>query len=310
MSDVAMGRGAEFDLIRALRARWGGLAVGLGDDAAILDLPRGERLIATTDTAIERVHFRREWLSLEEVGYRAVMAALSDVAAMAAQPRGVLIAIAAPSDARDDVLAIGDGIGKAAQVAGTVILGGNLAHADTIVITTTALGSAYSPLTRSGARPGDLVYVTGALGGPAAALRSLTSGAPVAGRVRDRFAKPAARLAEGRWLAANGAVSAIDISDGLAADAGHLAAASACGIDLEMERIPLFPGVALEDAFGGEEYELLVTSRTPLATQEFAARFGITLTQVGRAVEGEPRVGLTDQDGNVAIPIGYDHFAG
>ena len=305
-----MGSGPEFDLIRALRARWGALAVGLGDDAAILDLPRGERLIATTDTAIERVHFRREWLSLEEIGYRAVTAALSDVAAMAAQPRGVLIAISAPSDARDDVLAIGDGIGNAAQAAGTVILGGNLARADTIAITTTALGSAFAPLTRAGARPGDLVYVTGALGGAFAALGSLCSGAPVTGAIRERFAKPVARLAEARWLAANGAMAAIDISDGLAADAGHLAAASACGIDLEMERIPLFPGVAPDDAFGGEEYELIVTSRTPLPTQEFASRFGIALTQVGRAVEGEPRVRLTDRDGNVAIPVGYDHFAG
>ena len=305
-----MGRGAEFDLIRELRARWGPLAVGLGDDAAILDVPRGERLIATTDASIERVHFKREWLSLEEIGYRAVTAALSDLAAMAAQPRGVLVAIAAPSDARDDVLALGAGIGAAVRAAGTVILGGNLAHADALAVTTTALGSAFAPLTRAGARPGDLVYVTGALGGPFAALRSLTSGVPVAGAIRDRFAKPVARLAEARWLAMNGAMSAIDISDGLAADAGHLAAASGCGIELAMESIPRFPGTAPEDAFGGEEYELLVTSRTPLLEKEFSARFGIALTQVGRAVEGEARVRVTDREGNVAIPVGYDHFAG
>ena len=310
MSDVAMGHGAEFDLIRELRARWGPLAAGLGDDAAIIDVPRGERLIATTDTAIEGVHFKREWLSLEEIGYRAVTAALSDLAAMAAHPRGVLVAIAAPSDARNDVLAIGAGIGAAVKAAGTVILGGNLAHADALVITTTALGSAFAPLTRTGARPGDLVYVTGALGGPFKALHSLTSGVPVAGAIRDRFAKPSARLAEARWLAVNGARAAIDISDGLAADAGHLAAASGCGIELEMGRIPRFPGTALEDVFGGEEYELLVTSRTPLPAKEFSARFGIALTPVGRAVEGEPRVRVTDQDGSIAIPVGYDHFAG
>jgi thiamine-monophosphate kinase len=310
MSDVTMGRGAEFDLIRELRAAWGALAVGLGDDAAVLDLPRGERLVATTDSAVEGVHFRREWLTLEEIGYRAVTAALSDVAAMAAQPRGVLLAIVAPPDARADVLALGKGIGEAVRTAGTVIAGGNLSRGDSLAITTTAFGSAFAPLTRTGARPGDFVYVTGALGGACAALRSLCSGDPVTGAIRERFAKPVARLAEARWLAAHGAMAAIDISDGLAADAGHLAAASACGIDLEMERIPLFPGVGLEDAFGGEEYELIVTSRAPLSTVEFAARFRTALTHVGRVVEGEPRVRVTDRDGNIATPVGYDHFAG
>lgn len=309
MSDVAMGRGAEFDLIRQLRARWGKLAVGLGDDAAILDLPRGDRMIATTDTAIEGVHFRREWLSMQEIGYRAITAALSDIAAMAAQPRGVLVAIAAPADARDDVLALGDGIGEAVQVAGTVIVGGNLASADAIAITTTALGSAFKPLTRDGARPGDFVYVTGALGGPTATLRSLGSGVPVRDAIRGRFVRPVARIAEARWLGAHGATAAVDVSDGLAADAGHMAAASGCGITLELERIPVWQGATLEDAFGGEEYELLVTSRTPLPEQEFTARFSLPLTLVGRAVEGDATVRGRKGGKDVAIPgTGWVHF--
>ena len=310
MSDVAMGRGAEFDLIRELRERWGSLAVGLGDDAAIIDLPRGDRLVATTDTALEGVHFRRDWISLEEIGYRAVTAALSDIAAMAATPTGVLVAIAAPADAREDVLAIGRGIGDAVQVAGTVIAGGNLAQAESIAITTTALGTAFAPLRRSGVRPGDFVYVTGTLGGPTAALRSLTSDVPPQTAIRARFARPMARLSEGRWLATHGAIAAIDVSDGLAADAGHLAAASACGIRIEMERVPVFPGATREDALGGDEYELLVAARTPLPEQEFSARFGVPLTLIGRAVEGiaEAKVFLDDKALDVS-GAAWVHFA-
>lgn len=281
-----MGRGAEFDLIRELRERWGPLAVGLGDDAAILDCPRGDRLVATTDTAIEGVHFRREWLSLREVGYRAVTAALSDIAAMAARPQGVLVAIAAP--ARADVLALGDGIGDAVKVVGTVIIGGNLSNADSLSITTTVLGTAFRPLTRDGARPGDFVYVTGALGGPTSALRSLDSGVPPHGAIRERFARPSARIAEASWLATQGAVAAVDISDGIVADAGHLAAASRCCIRLDANRIPIHPGATPEDALGGEEYELIVVSRTPLPEREFAAHFAVPLTLVGRCTEGSP----------------------
>ena len=309
MSDVAMGRGVEFDLIRRLRERWGTLAVGLGDDAAALDVPRGERILATTDSAVEGVHFRRDWLSMQEIGYRAATAALSDLAAMAARPLGVLLAISAPADARDDLLLLGDGIGDAVKAAGTVIVGGNLSQGDGITLTTTALGSAFAPLARSSARPGDFIYVTGGLGGPSAAIRALRTGVPAPHAIAERFRRPVARIAEARWLAARGAVAAIDVSDGLAADAGHLAAASGCGIDLESERVPLFPGAAPEDAFGGEEYELLLASRAPLPEQEFAARFGVALTMVGRAVEGEAQVRLTRAGKGVPLPdAAWVHF--
>lgn len=308
MPDVAMGRGAEFDLIRELRERWGALAVGLGDDASILDLPRGDRLIATTDTAIEGVHFRRDWLSLPEIGYRAVTAALSDVAAMAAQPRGVLVAIAAPS--RDDVLALGDGIGDAVKVVGTVIVGGNLSNADSIGITTTALGSAFRPLTRNGARPGDFVYLTGALGAPTAMRRALEAGVPQRDPIRDRFARPMARIQEAQWLALHGAVAGVDVSDGILADAGHLAAASGCVVRLDGDRIPVYPGAAPEDALGGEEYELIVTSRTPLPEQDFAARFAVPLSLVGRCEEGTPEAKITGSGKGGVAPTGgaWVHF--
>lgn len=309
MSDVAMGRGAEFDLIRQLRERWGKLAVGLGDDAAALAVPRGERIIATTDSVVEGVHFRRDWLSMQEIGYRAVTAALSDLAAMAAQPLGVLVAISGPVASRDDLLPLGDGIGDAVKTAGTVIVGGNLSQGDAIVITTTALGSAFAPLTRSSARPGDFIYVTGGLGGPTAAIRAFQSRAPASHAIGERFKRPVARIAEARWLAARGVVAAIDVSDGLIADAGHMAAASGCGIDIESERIPVFPGAVPDDAFGGEEYELLVASRTPLPDQEFAARFGVALTMVGRAVEGDAQVRMTRAGKSVPLPdAAWVHF--
>ena len=290
MSDVTMGRGAEFDMIRELRQGWGRFAVGLGDDAAVLDVPRGNRLVATTDSSLEHVHFRRDWLTLEEVGYRAVTAALSDLAAMAAQPLGVLVALSLPNDLASQVGAIGKGIRGAVEAADTVIIGGNLSQSDSMGITTTALGSAFEPLRRSAVRPGDFVYVTGALGGPTAAFRALRTGARPNAPIMHRFARPTARLAEARWLAQHGAFAAIDLSDGLAADAGHLAAASGCGLKLDMKLVPLFAGTTPEDALGGEEYELLLTSRAPLPAREFTDRFDVPLTLIGRAVEGEPVV--------------------
>lgn len=306
MSDVAMGRGVEFDLIRQLRERWGRLAVGLGDDAAVLDIPRGDRLVATTDTAIDRVHFRRDWLTPQQIGYRAVTAAISDLAAMAARPIGILVAISFPKDFVSELSALGEGIGLATEAAGTVIVGGNLAQADVVSITTTALGACFSPLARSSARPGDFVYVTGRLGAPTAALRLLQGGRKPEQAIMQRFTTPSARVAEARWLAQRGAVAAVDVSDGLLADAGHLAAASGCDLDLEMERVPLFPGVEREDAFGGEEYELLVTSRAPLPAEEFGREFATPLTLIGRAVEGSGSAKL-----NHAIPLagaGWVHF--
>ena len=304
--DVAMGSGAEFDMIRQLRQGWGRLAVGLGDDAAVLDVPRGNRLVATTDSSVERVHFRRDWLTLEEIGYRAVTAALSDLAAMAAQPLGVLVAMSLPRELASQVGKLGEGIGSAVEAAGTVIIGGNLSQSDALTITTTALGTAFEPLGRAAVQPGDLVYLTGALGAPTAAFKSLKSGARPPAAIMQRFVRPSARIAEARWLAQRGAIAAVDISDGLAADAGHLAAASGCGLKLDMKLVPLFAGAEREDALGGEEYELLVASRAPLPADEFSDRFDLALTLIGRAVEGEPVVHLDH-----AMPLGdtgWVHF--
>lgn len=304
-----LGPGAEFALIEKLVKRWGALARGIGDDAALMSVPRGEQLVASTDVALDGVHFRRAWLTPREIGYRAVTAALSDLAAMAAAPLGVVISLHLPKSAQVSLRGLADGIADAVKGAGTVIVGGNLSRADVLGITTTVLGHAFAPLTRSGARPGDILYVTGKVGGPALALRAFKAGKKPGKEARRRFAHPVARLVEARWLAARGAVAAIDISDGLVADAGHLAAASSVGIELHAERVPLVAGATLKGALsGGEEYELLVAARSPIAESEFRKRFGMDVTAIGRIVEGPARVRLS-RDRRAAGRTGHDHFS-
>src|SRR6185503_18566000 len=211
---IPLGPGAEFDAIRLLLDRWGHRALGVGDDAAVVRVPRGESVVASVDSAVEGRHFKRDWLTPREIGYRAVVAALSDLAAMGARPIGVLVAIALPSASRDILRQLADGIGEAVDVGRTHIVGGNMSDGDALSITTTVLGSAFSTLTRGGARVGDAVYVTGQLGASAAAWRRLDSGLD-ADVFRARFAHPLPRLLEAQWLAANDVTSAIDVSDGL-----------------------------------------------------------------------------------------------
>jgi len=309
-----LGPGAEFDLIRKLREHWGPLASAIGDDASVLRIPRGEQMVISTDTALETVHFRRDWLSLREVGYRAVTSALSDLAAMAATPQGFLTALQLTPESLEELLDLADGIADAARTAGTVILGGNLSRGDLLGITTTVVGSVFTPLTRVGARPGDMLYVTGALGGPTAAVKALIAGATLTASLRDRFARPLARLAEARWLAARGAIAAIDISDGLASDAAHLAAASDVSLEIQVERVPVFHGATVDDALaGGEEYELLVVASSALPEAEFAERFSLPLTPIGRVGPADSGKGgavrFTKAGKRVAVPSGYDHFS-
>lgn len=311
MSPGAMlGPGREFDLIRRLLERWGGRAHGIGDDAAVLDVPRGARLVASTDSAIENVHFRREWLSPEEIGWRAAMAALSDLAAMAAQPLGVLVALSGPDRWIDDIPALADGIGAAAEAAGARIVGGDLTRAGELAIAITVLGAAITPLPRGGARPGDAIYVTGALGGPLAALRAWARGATPTAAQRARFAHPVARLREASWLARQGAHAGIDISDGLLSDLAHVAAASGVRIAVELDGLPVVEGVSREDAArSGEEYELAVAAPPGLDGRAFERAFGIPLTAIGRVEEGAPGVVATLGGARVAPGGGWDHFS-
>lgn len=308
---LPLGAGAEFDAIRAMLREWGPRASGIGDDAAVLDVPAGERLVVSTDATVEGVHFRREWLSSEEIGARAATAALSDLAAMAARPLGMLLALGVPDGWRPELRELARGVGASAAQARCPVVGGNVTRARELSLTITVLGTVERPLRRRGARPGEEVYVTGRLGGPAAALRALESGRVPDPEHMARFAGPRARIAEARWLAGCGATAGIDISDGLGADLAHLARASGVSVDLHLTHVPCVDGVPPEDAVAsGEEYELIVTFPADAAPDEgqFASQFGIPLTRIGVAqrATGEPVRAI---DAHVDPVRGHDHLS-
>jgi len=310
---VPLGPGREFTAIARWVQQWGSRAHGIGDDAAILDVPVGTRLVVSTDTTTEDVHFRRPWLTPTEVGWRAAMAALSDLAAMGADPLGVLIALGAPSawdSALDEVLR---GVGDACAAAKAPIIGGDTTRAPVLTLSITVLGTAQRPLRRDGAQVGDTVYLTGSLGGPGAALAAWLDGRTPRATHRARFARPVARLGMGAWCVANDATAAIDLSDGLVADAGHIAAASNTQLVLQLGAVPILGGVNARDALAsGEEYELLVTGPAAMEAAAKAARIG-TLTPIGRvvAVPLAECAGVIVRDGPTRVdpPAGYDHLS-
>jgi len=282
---LPLGPGAEFDSIRSLLARWGPRAQGIGDDAAVVDVPQGTKLVVSTDGTVEGVHFRREWLTPEEIGWRGTMAALSDLAAMGATPLGVLVSFTVPTRWRDPLGLIAEGIGEAVARVGTTVVGGNLSGGDTFSLTLTVLGSAARPVGRGGARPGDRLWVSGNLGGPNAALRAWETGSSPSDTLRQRFARPEARLELGRWCADHGATAMIDLSDGLRAEAGHIAAASGVRCRLETNRLPVWSGASVEDALeGGEEYELLAA--LPSEVRAPPSLFGAAWSPIGEVVVG------------------------
>lgn len=293
----AMAAGREFDTIRMLMARWGSLAMDIGDDAAVLTPTTGVRVVST-DACVESAHFQRAWLTPYNVGVRAAAAALSDLAAMGASAEYVLVALVVPDDWREDLAAVADGIGAQVARVGAHIIGGNLSRGSQFGITLTVIGTAARPVSRSGAAPGDLVAVTGTLGGPGSALAAWLSGSVPSPWAVQRFVHPEPRLAEGRLLADAGATAMLDISDGLAADAGHIAAASGVRLVLDPALLPCGRGVGAGDALeSGEEYELLVTlpqsalHRMRPLWEEHAQ---VPLTVIGR-VEAIP-----DDDGLIA----------
>lgn len=301
----AMGPGHEFDAIRRLMTRWGPLARGLGDDAAVLD-PSTDARVISTDAFVEDVHFWRAWLTPEEVGARAATAALSDIAAMGAQAREVLVSAVLPGDWQPHLDALADGIAGPVRDAGACIVGGNLSHGATFSLTMTVLGTAARPVSRAGAQPGDLVVVTGMLGGPGRALAAWLVGRTPDAWSRARFARPSARLQEGQWLAEAGATAMLDVSDGLAADARHLEAAGEVVLDIDRSRVPCGPGVTVDEAIAsGEEYELLATL-PPGALAALEARWpvghAVPFTVIGTVKAGQ-------RPARVAPAAGHDHFA-
>jgi thiamine-monophosphate kinase len=310
---VALGPGREFASIARWVRQWGARAHGIGDDAAILDVPAGTRLVVSTDTTTEDVHFRRAWLTPLEIGWRATMAALSDLAAMGAEPLGVLIALGAPASWDGHLDEVLHGVGDACAAAKAPIIGGDTTRSPVLTLGVTVLGTSTVPMRRDGAQPGDMMYVTGALGGPGAALETWLAGKVPLATHRARFARPVARLSMGAWCSAHGATAAIDVSDGLVADAGHIAAASNVRLVIELGAVPVLGGVLAREALAsGEEYELLVTGPAGMGAAARDARIG-TLTAIGHVFAPTPTdpSGVVVRDGprRVDPPAGYDHLS-
>ncbi|HTL06023.1 MAG TPA: thiamine-phosphate kinase [Gemmatimonadales bacterium] len=313
MTEIPLGGGAEFDRIRAIAAALGHRARELGSDTALVRLG-GTTVALSADVSVEGVHFRREWLGLEEIGWRAAASALSDLAASGAEAIGVLAALTIPAqEPVKTFVSLMQGIGAAADAVGGKVLGGDLSRGDAISLALTVVGSANAPVKRSGAAPGDRVWVTGELGGARAALTAFIAGRVPDPGARIRFAHPEPRLEWGRWLAGHGAKAMLDVSDGLAGDAGHLAAASGVGIRIHLEKVPYHPSVAAEARLaneppgvfatkGGEDFELLV-----VLPPGFRGASGFPLTQVGEVIAG---AGLSLQlEGREVVLAGYEHFA-
>ncbi len=327
----------ELELIESLRRvlvpggprvlRW------LGDDAAVVR-SRGYA-VTSIDTMVDGVHFRRQQLSPAGIGRRALAGALSDLAAMAAQPGEAYLSLGVPAGLElTDALALAEGAQRLASSCGVTIAGGDVTASDSLSVTVAVVGWAQDAgalVGRDGARPGDLVAVTGTLGGSGAGLALLERRASaegmepaVAAGLAELYASPEPRLAEGLALSRLGATAMIDISDGLATDAAHLARAGGVRIELELGSLPLAGGVAEvavqlgSDPAGfaataGEDYELCVCLPAALLNRGPGAPGGLELssigcglTQVGRVLEGPPGLSLGGAEAGLS---GYEHSA-
>ena len=314
-----LGPGGEFDRLRAVFARLGPRVAAVGDDAALVTID-GAALALSCDLVVEGRHFRRDWLTPGEIGWRACAAALSDLAAVAAEPLGVLAAVGVPEGSEGTFLEeVMEGVGAAAAACGASVWGGDLVRAPQVTMDVMVVGRASHPVRRRGARAGDGVWVTGALGAPAAAVAVWEAGANPGPGLRDRFARPVPRVAEAWWLRDRGATAMLDVSDGLVGDAGHLAAASGVAVEIEVERVPVHeavttdPAVTADEAVryaltGGEEYELLVALPASFAeAAAFAESFGIALTRVG-TVRAGTGVSVMRDGRQIEVGAGFSHF--
>jgi thiamine-monophosphate kinase len=323
---------------RAAQSSRGGLRLGIGDDCALLNPRPGEELAVTTDLSIAGRHFRLDWHAPESVGHRALARGLSDLAAMGARPVAAFLSLGLP---RELTIAAGrrpawvnrflDGMLTLAEAHKTPLAGGDLsesplAMADIVLVGAVPCGKA---LLRSGAQAGHLLYVTGALGGAAAGLDRLAQLAGLAGSAKPRprtpqppripkklaallapHLYPRPRIAQGLWLQRHGLASAaIDLSDGLSTDLGHLCQES--GVAAEVDSA-LLPGATLAQALnGGEDYELLFTA--PAAARLPRSIAGVPITRIGRIVPARadyPAVTLLGTRGPKPLaPHGWEHFS-
>lgn len=315
---LALGAGPEFDRIRKIIQALGSQGAGLGDDCGLIQAGDGA-LALSTDVSVEGVHFRLDWIGFADVGWRATAAALSDLAAEGAEPLGVLCAVTMPAHAPESqLIEVMSGAGAAAASVGAPIVGGDLSSGPMWSVAVTVVGRASRPVTRAGAQPSDGLWVTGALGGARTALETWRRGAQPSSGLRQRFARPEPRIAAGRWLAQHGAHALIDLSDGLAGDAGHVAAASRVALEVDVRALPLEADVSAEAARlgvppgrfaaeGGEDFELLAALAPGFdAAAEFKKECGIALTSIGVVRSGSGVRFL--ENGHPVTLRGFSHF--
>jgi thiamine-monophosphate kinase len=291
--------------------------LGIGDDAAVLRAAGGASLVWTVDCVVEGVHFERSWLGWAELGRRASHAAVSDIAAMGAEPVAMLSALVLPAGTPSSLVrGIGQGQARASRELGCPVVGGNISRGPSVAITTTVLGRAARPLRRFGAKPGDELWLVGAIGGARAGLLSLLAHGRRGGRdalaaCQRAWRLPRARVAEGRRLVGR-AHACVDVSDGLAADARHLADASGVRLVVDSDRLVaawdprlasacralgVDPGaVALE---GGEDYALLAAGLRSRRPPE--------ATPIGRVERGKG-AWLETEGHLVVLRGGFDHM--
>ena len=329
LSDI----GGEFGWIDRLRVRHAGagadLPVPIGDDAAVLSVPAGRQVVVTTDMCVEGVHFRRDWSTAADIGWKAAAVNLSDIAAMGAVPTFAFLSIAFPPDMDVDYLdALLDGLTDCLAENGARLAGGDTNSHDKLILSVTMLGTveAGRAWTRGGARAGDALCVTGTLGDSAWGLSLLTQFGPKQAEKMAPFAlarhrRPVPRCDVARALAPLGIVrAAMDISDGLAGDLPKLCAASGVGAHVLLPALPRAvegPRMTQEDqqrmAFaGGEDYELLlaVAPADISAARVACESVGVPLTVIGEVVPSG--LSLVDADGteHSIAAHGWDHFGG
>jgi thiamine-monophosphate kinase len=305
---------------------WQNLLIGIGDDAAAWRSDVSTQLL-TVDSFIQDEHFSLAMTSWQEAGWKALAVNLSDIAAMGGVPQYAVVSLALPGDTEvDDIKALYQGMTELAQEFGVAIVGGDISRAPQVALNITVLGSTGNRngtmLTRSGARPGERIAVTGYLGAASAGLEmlsgKLTFDDKTSARLKQAFLKPHPRVNEGRLFLEQGVKAAIDISDGLVSDLGHICQASKLGARLEVSTVPVDPAAragfgdrALELALsGGEDYELLFTASAEII-DNVSKIAKCPITVIGDMVaDKEQRVSLFDQKGN---PFkldrgGWEHF--
>jgi len=320
----------EFELIDRIRRRvtnGAGVHRGIGDDAAVLSLPDGHHLLTSTDLLIEDVHFRHDWTDCEALGHKAVAVNLSDIAAMGGSPRYLYLGLACPGETElDDINAFLKGALDEAEHYNVVLVGGDTCRSPgpwMISVTVEGSAPAQQAIGRDGARPGDLIMVSGTLGDSALALHLLNAGKEPEEALLTRHHRPTAQVELGRLLGEYRLANAmIDISDGLAGDLEHILQASQVDGLIEEDKLPLSPAfrrhadreTELRELalFGGEDYELLFTVAPEKASEVVAlgVELELSTTSIGVIHKGSGALSLQDKTGAVR-PIlvrGYDHF--